>query len=151
MFECDIIRENESYKVLDSKSNTILMAKNISKFIGPEKFVYYDIFGNEIGRYTAYHFLGIGFLHRIKLVKGETVTIKGKLNGLSFDYESDNYRIKYMKNGNDLLLKNNSEIGKVEVRSKGISVWEHKIICSDEKSCFIFSIIDIALNNFDIN
>ena len=151
MFEYDIIRENVSYKVLDSKCNIILNAKNVSKFFGPEKFVYCDVLGYEIGRFTAYHVLGIGFLHRIKLVKGETIAIKGKLNGLSFNYESNNYRIRYMQNGNDQLYKNNYEIGRVEVKSKGISVWEHKITCSDEKSCFIFSMVDIALNNFDVN
>ena len=151
MFEYHIIREYADYKVIDSTSKTIFTAKNITSFFGPEKFIYYDVLENEIGRYFAYHFLGIGFLHKIKLVKGETVPIRGKINGLSFKYKSNSYQIQYIENWNDRLFRNNSEVGEVQVVSKGVSVWEHKISCRDKESCFIFSMVDIALNNFDIN
>lgn len=146
-----VSREFGNYSVINSHNSIIFSAKNISHFFGPEQFIYIDSSGKVFARFQCRVFFGFGFNHQILFNDGCSVRIKFKLRGLYFKYHKSSYQILFKRSEDDILLKDGAVVGVVKVVKSDVSCFEHSISSEDETTCFIFSMIDIAMNNFDVS
>lgn len=146
-----IYRQYADYIVCDNLENVVMKARNISKFLGPEQFVFFNERNEEFAKYKCSLFLSIGFNHRLIFNTNQIVRFQGKFRGISFDYRGRKHYIAHKGLDSNKLFIDGKEVGQTEVIKSGVSEFVHSVCCEDTDTCFIFSIADIVLNNFDVN
>ncbi len=150
MYKYTIYRQYENYEVFDDDKKMIMYARNISRFFGPEQVVFFNANHEEFARYKCSLFLSFGFNHRIIFNDNNVCFIRGKWNGLFLKYMGNRYSIKY-KHNRDELFENDKYIGYISSKQTGASESEHLVNCLQKEACLIFSMVDIAINNFNVN
>ena len=150
MYNYSIYQEYGRYEVFNDEKKIVMYAKNTSRFFGPEQFVFFNPNHEEIARYKCSLFLSFGYNHRIIFNDSDVCYIRSKLNGLFFNYKGIKYSLKFKRKG-DELFENEKPIGHIKAVQNESSKSEHYVYCSNKEACIIFSMIDIALNNFNVN
>ena len=152
MFTYKVIRENNVYLIYH---NEVLLYKAIreSYYFFCERVKFYDLNDEVIIVSKQKYFLVFDFGHIIKFSDKEGKYFMKARNGNSeLYYEGELYAYKHkLFARNKSLFLNGVIVGEFDSVKVSLLKFEHHIICNSEKSCFIFSIMDVILDWFDVN
>lgn len=128
-------------------------ALRVWKFNVFESIIFFDKENKEILRAKHKYFLLFNIGHKLVFTGDDEVYFLRSLRtGYSLNYKGNVYSVKTELFSNEMtFLINDTIVGSRNIINQKLYEYEHQIIGYDKEACFIFSIIDILTDWFDVN
>ena len=151
MYEYVIHKEFGHYKIT-SAGILIFYAIRKNSLFGIDVY-FYDASNTLFATSKQNYFLFIDFGHSIKFIQNNyKCKLKGRGKSNILIYENNVYEMKYnLFNRKPELYKNEIIIGNCKTVFNTRDKYELIIACNESKSCWVFSIMDVILDWFDVN